>query len=249
MDTALTVSQISCLMFSKMGELPSIACVIQARMASTRLPGKVLMDLAGAPLLQRLFERVSCSRLINRIVVATSDRPENDAIEALCVKMGCSVWRGSETNVLARMIDAAGDAEIMVRLTADNPFVDGLLVDFVVESFLKCWPAIRYAENIEKSGFPYGLFVEVADMEALNLAAGSADDMDREHVTWYLRRKPLEFPSVTVNAPIAFPTQSLTIDTIEDYQRLKPFYEDLFRWKPNFGFADIANNTSAKGTI
>ena len=209
-------------------------------MGSVRLPGKVLLDLAGAPLLQRLIERVSRSRFLDNIVVATSDYPENDAIEALCSEIGCMVWRGSETDVLARMIDAAGEAAILVRLTADNPFVDGLLVDYVVEAFLRSWPVTRYAANIEASGFPYGLFVEVVDMEALLSAAMSKDQMDREHVTWYVRQRPQQFPSVTVKAPIAMSNQSLTIDTQDDYQRLKPLFENLFSQNPDFTYTDIA---------
>jgi spore coat polysaccharide biosynthesis protein SpsF (cytidylyltransferase family) len=198
------------------------------------------MDLAGAPLLQRLYERISSSRLSDRIVVATSNCSENDAVEALCLKIGCAVSRGSETDVLGRMICAAGDAEVMVRLTADNPFVDGFLIDYVLERFLKARPHIRYASNIVGSGFPYGLFVEVTDMAALVVAAESKDLMDREHVTWYIRQRPTDFPALTIKAPLELPQQPLSIDTKQDYLRLKAVFESMYQRKTDFSLADIA---------
>jgi spore coat polysaccharide biosynthesis protein SpsF len=215
-------------------------------MGSKRLPGKILMDLAGAPLLQRLLERVKRSKLIDRIVVATSDRSENAPVETLCRDLGYSCWRGSENDVLVRVIDAAADADIVIRLTADNPFVDGALVDLVLQKFLDAWPGIHYAANVTDSGFPYGLFVEVADMNALKMAADSDDPMDREHVTWHIRQRPSEFKIQTVLSPVKYPDEGLTFDSIDDYKRLKPVFEDMYRKNPNFSFIDIAKYENRK---
>lgn len=223
-----------------MNRKPLVVCVIQARMGSTRLPGKVLMDLAGEPLLQRLLERVSRSRLTDEIVVATSERAENVPIEKLCRDLCYPCWRGSEGDVLARVIEAAGHADIVIRLTGDNPFVDGALIDFVLEKFLDAWPGIHYAANVEASGFPYGLFVEVVDMGALRKAADSDDPMDREHVTWHIRRRPSVFKVQTVLSPLKYLVEGLSIDTMDDYKRLKPLFEDMYLRDPNFSFLDIA---------
>ena len=225
---------------------PFVVCVIQARMGSKRLPGKVLMDLAGAPLLQRLMERVKRSTLIEEVVVATSDRLENAPIEALCRHLGFSCWRGSEEDVLSRVIDAAGGADIVIRLTADNPFVDGALVDFVLQKFLDAWPGIHYAANLTDSGFPYGLFVEVVDMDALKMAADSDDPMDREHVTWHIRQRPSKFKVQTVMSPVKYLDEGLTIDTTDDYKRLKPVFENMYRKNPNFSFIDVAKHENRR---
>lgn len=224
-----------------MPDRPRVVAVVQARMGSTRLPGKILLDMAGAPLLERLVERVRWAGLVDRVIVATGDGVDNDPIEALCDRIGCEVFRGSEDDVLARVMAAAGDADAVVRLTADNPFVDGALIDFVLTRFLAAWPDIAYASNTERSGFPYGLFVEVAAMWALRRAAQSEDPMDREHVTWYIRQRPDQFATLAITAPVPFANDSLTIDTPQDYQRLKPVFEDYHRRKPDFTFSDIAD--------
>lgn len=220
---------------------PRVVGVIQARMGSTRLPGKVLMPLAGAPLLQRLIERVRGARRLAHLVVATSEQPENDAIAELCARIGCPCHRGSESDVLRRMLDACGaDADIMVRLTADNPFVDGELVDMVVAALLAEWPRAAYAANVDDCGFPYGLFVEAAATAPLRRALASSDPMDHEHVTWHVRQRPETYPRVNVRAPLPFGCSSLTIDTPEDYQRLRPFFERLHAGAPSFTYRDIA---------
>lgn len=220
---------------------PVIVGVIQARMGSTRLPGKILKPLAGAPLLQRLIERVRSSRRLARLVVATSDLPENDPVEDLCARLGCPCHRGSETDVLQRMLDACGPgADIMVRLTADNPFVDGELVDMVVDALLARWPGAVYAANVDDCGFPYGLFVEAVATAPLRQAVGSDDPMDHEHVTWHIRQRPQIYPRVNVQAPVTFGCTSLTIDTAGDYQRLRPFFEQLHAGAPGFTYRDIA---------
>jgi len=141
-------------------------------MGSRRLPGKVLMDLAGAPLLQRLIERVRGAHFIDRLVLAIPGGAENDIIEVLCNRWKCEVYRGSESNVLHRILGAADDAEVIVRLTADNPFVDRNLVDYVLGAYLSAAPPVCYASNIEDSGFPYGLYVEVVAESALRIAGG-----------------------------------------------------------------------------
>src|SRR5262249_28102692 len=155
-------------------------------MGSSRLPGKVLADLAGAPLLARMLERVRACRTLAGVVVATTDQPADDAIVALCASLGVDTFRGSETDVLARYADAAErfDADPVVRLTSDCPLIDPALVDDCVETFL----GTPGAHHVSLGGsFPDGLDVEVIDARALRRADADAKlASEREHVTPYI---------------------------------------------------------------
>lgn len=225
--------------------------VIQVRMASKRLPGKALLPLAGAPLLQRLIERIERSQLIDRLIVATTDDPSDDPIADLCQSLTIDCHRGSHLDVLQRVTDAArrAGADVVVRLTGDNPFVSGDLIDMVVERFLTNSPPYVYAHNHGSSGFPFGLFVEVVTLEALENAAISLAADDREHVTLFLRRHPERFPSLTVRASDPFTLDSVTVDTFEQYQKVRTLFERLYRANPCFGFdalMDVGCNISNK---
>ena len=215
-----------------------VVAVIQARMGSSRLPGKVLAPLAGEPLLKRLIARVRPARRLDGLIVATSQAPADDAVAAVCAATGTACFRGSETDVLGRFIAAADslDADIAVRLTGDNPAVDASLVDYVLDRALPHMPPAVYVHNVDDSGFPRGLYVEAATMAALRTAAGDADDTDREHVTWHLRRRPEAFPAVVVKAPGRFAEVSLTVDTHEDLRRLNDIFRSLYRSAPDFDF-------------
>lgn len=212
--------------------------LVQARMGSSRLPGKVMLPLAGAPLIQRLIERLRRSRRLDDLVIATSDQAENTPLAALCDSLACRVYRGSEEDVLGRMVAAAGEADIVVRLTGDNPFVDGLLVDDLLD-FFDAGDRLDYVANIEDSGFPYGLYAEVVRMDALRFAMQSDDPMDREHVTWFLRRQPERFRRATMKAGADLSAAALTIDTEDDYRRLAPVFADHFARNQAFTYRDV----------
>ncbi len=211
-------------------------------MTSTRLPGKVLLPLAGAPLLQRLLERVRRSRRLDTLAVSTTRGPADDAVAALCHDLGIACFRGSETDVLDRMLKATEwlSGDVMVRLTGDNPMVGGDLVDHLIEAFLAVDPRPIYAHTLEGTGFPLGLCAEAISTEALRLAATSDDPMDREHVTYYVRRRPEKYRILPVSSPIACSGASLTIDTEEDYHRVRSVFEALYARSPAFGFQDVA---------
>ena len=116
----------------------TVVTIIQARMNSSRLPGKVMFDWNGAPMLQRLIERVKSSKKSDKLIVATSDTKADDVIEILCNRVGTECFRGSESHVLQRFVKTAqaSDASVVVRLTGDNPFVHCELVDYAVTEFL-----------------------------------------------------------------------------------------------------------------
>jgi spore coat polysaccharide biosynthesis protein SpsF len=219
-----------------------VGAIIQARMESKRLPGKILLEMAGAPLLERLLTRVRSATMLDEVIVATTTSPSDDPVEALCEALRVKCFRGKMDDVLGRMISAAEkiDADIVVRLTADNPFVGGDLIDLVLHRFFDAYPKYSYAHNVTDSGFPYGLFVEAVIIQALREAATSDLPEDREHVTWYVRQRPEQFESLTVCSPVQFPDISMTVDTAEDYRRASPIFEHLHKIDPNFTIEDLA---------
>ncbi len=168
-----------------------VVALVQARMGSTRLPGKVLRDVAGRPLVERLLARLSRATEVDEIVVATSVAPENDLL-AECVRaLGFACERGSEADVLDRFFNAAAahGADAVVRITGDCPLVDPALVDAFVRDFRA--GGADYVSNTDPPTYPDGLDIEVFSFAALARAAREASArFDREHVTPYLRREP-----------------------------------------------------------
>jgi spore coat polysaccharide biosynthesis protein SpsF (cytidylyltransferase family) len=222
-----------------------ITTVIQARMGSHRLPGKVLLDLAGAPMLQRLIERASRSKLSDMLVVATSVEPSNDKVEELCADLNISIVRGDEEDVQSRFLVAAErtDADILVRLTGDNPFVDGALIDFLIDKFLLSDPLVDYASNIEGTAFPYGLYAEVFSVASLRASAVNATSEEREHVTRRLRNGT-DFNRLIVEAPGAFGYDRLTVDTEEEYKYVSKLFKRYFDYDPRFEYSVLMDEHS-----
>jgi len=168
---------------------PRVIAVIQARMGSSRLPGKSMIDLAGTPLLHRLVAQLEGTSSLDEVVIATSIDPADDVIEQYAIKYGIRVVRGSQQDVLSRYILAADatDAEVIVRLTGDCPLHSPDTIDEVVGAFLKAH--VDYACNTNPYTRPDGQDVEVFTREILNRASASAEnDPDREHVTPWMRR-------------------------------------------------------------
>jgi spore coat polysaccharide biosynthesis protein SpsF len=173
-----------------------IAAIIQARMGSTRLQGKVLMCVNGVPLLGIMLRRVALSRRIDRIVVATSENELDDPIVQFCHDRNVEVYRGSESDVLSRYYECATSiqADTIVRLTADCPFIDPTIIDSVIMMFEE--RDLDYAANTvppETSTFPSGSDVEVFKYECLQRAHTEVtDQLYREHVTFYFWRDPVD---------------------------------------------------------
>ena len=208
----------------------NIVAVIQARMTSTRLPGKVLADLEGAPMIARVVERVRRSRLLSGVVVACTDRADDDPIAAWCAGAGVTVFRGSETDVLARFVGAANrvGADVIVRITADCPLIDAEVLDRVVEELIE-HPGTDYASNVVERSYPRGLDVEaftreaLARMDRLGYSAAS-----REHVTIPVRlERPGEFAVRHVRHPVDDSDLRWTVDTAEDLEWVRAVYRAL----------------------
>jgi len=167
--------------------------LIQARMGSNRLPGKVLRQIAGRPMIDWVLTRASRARSLDRVVLATSDHPRDDMLADHVRKLGYEVTRGSESDVLDRFARAAEvtGADILVRITADCPLIDPDLIEAVVA--LRAREGVDYASNTDPASFPDGLDVEVFTASALvRAASGASLPQDREHVTPYLRRDPFQ---------------------------------------------------------
>jgi spore coat polysaccharide biosynthesis protein SpsF len=190
--------------------------IVQARMSSTRLPGKVLADVEGEPLLALQLRRLERASRIGRIVVATSDDRSDDAVAELARAVGVGVHRGPLDDVLTRFVGAArGHRGPIVRLTGDCPLTDPELVDAVLEQ-LAATPGALYASNVEPRTFPDGLDVEALSPDALALADRLATRAsDREHVTTILRGRR-DVPSVSLTCADALGHLRWTVDDAQD---------------------------------
>jgi spore coat polysaccharide biosynthesis protein SpsF len=213
-----------------------IVAIIQARMGSSRLPGKVLMDLAGETVLGRVVRRSRRSRLTHATVVATTELGADDAIVHECQRLGVSCFRGMGENVLDRYYHAAREhsARLIVRLTADNPLVDPDLIDETVMTILKS--DADYANNRSPRIYPTGLDVEVCTFDALDRAWMQAKrPYELEHVTPYLYEHPEIFQCVGVKRSFDFSHHRWTLDTPADLEVIREIYarlgnRDDFSW-------------------
>ncbi len=187
---------------AKSNERTTIVAVVQARMSSTRLPGKVLADVAGHPMLWQVVRRLRRARLVDRVVVATSETPTDDAIVQFCKQEGIDYFRGNETDVLDRYYQAARafSADTVVRITSDCPLIDPSVVDKVVGRFLE--GGHDYVSNVLRYTYPDGLDTEVFSFAALERAWREArKDSEREHVTPYLRGNKFRVVNVDNDEP------------------------------------------------
>lgn len=195
--------------------------IVQARMGSTRLPGKVLRTLVDRPMLAWVCERLMRARLLDSIVVASSTLPADDPIEGLCHERGWSIFRGSESDVLGRYVGAvaAVRAESVVRVTSDCPLIDPHVVDLVIASYQASSPPCDYASNTLERSYPRGLDVEVFSRVALERAdAEDSNPGSREHVTPWIYRHPESFRLRNVENAVDLSRHRWTVDTVEDFE-------------------------------
>lgn len=197
-----------------------VAAVVQARMSSARLPGKVLRPLAGRPALEYLLERLARARTIERVIVATSTDPSDDPIAAFCAERGVPCVRGPHDDVAARFAEVA-EAEgldAFVRVTGDSPLLDQRLVDHAVEEFAS--GSFDLVTNVFPRTFPHGQSVEVVSVAAFATALEAIRSDEREHVTLVFYRQPERFRIHNFRATAAANGVTLALDTEEDAARL-----------------------------
>jgi spore coat polysaccharide biosynthesis protein SpsF len=219
-----------------------ILAVLQARMSSTRLPGKVMADLEGAPMILRQIERLKRARRLDSIAVATSTDPSDDGLAAMLALHDVPVRRGPLDDVLARYaaaLEAFGPAEVLVRLTADCPLADPEVIDATVQLLVE--RGLDYAANTPAHRtYPKGLDVEVMKAEALLRAAREAKDpYEREHVTPYLYRRPEMFAQDFISQAADEGEVRWTVDRPDDLEFVRAVYGALYPKKPAFTSDDV----------
>lgn len=219
-----------------------VLAIIQARMSSTRLPGKVLLPIVdGKGALELMLERVCRAKTLHKIVVATTTSSCDDRIADLCEHLGYEYFRGSEEDVLDRYYQTAlafGPGRIIVRLTGDCPLHDPQVIDKVVESFVNS--DADYASNIEPPTYPDGLDVEIFTFEALRKAWRNAKlSSEREHVTIYIRNHPELFSKKNVSYSKDCSKYRWTLDEESDYRLIKKIFTHFYHRNPCFTMQDI----------
>lgn len=203
-----------------------IVAVIQARMSSTRLPGKVLAEVAGKPMLFYVVERVRQASKVNQVVVATTGTPEDDPIVRFCEKIGVLCFRGSENDVLGRYYKAAvwADADVVVRITGDCPLIDPEVIDSLI-GFFAGDAGYDYAANINPPTYPDGLDAEVFTFAALETMWREAKlDSEREHVTLFIRNRPEKFRIGNLNNKTDYSHLRWTVDRPRDLEFVRAVY-------------------------
>lgn len=212
-----------------------VVAIVQARMGSSRLPGKVLELAAGQPLLGHLLDRLHRVPQFSSIVVATTCDSRDDPIVALCQGREVATFRGSEEDVLARYYGAAveAQADVVVRITSDCPLLDPLVAEQVVLHFLNERSDFDYVSNCLDPSFPRGMNVEVFSFEALERAYREAHrPEEREHVTPYFYRHPELFRLGSFQ-------YRLTVDTPEDLELIRRIFEHLYANSPHFSLPEV----------
>jgi spore coat polysaccharide biosynthesis protein SpsF len=216
-----------------------VVAIVQARMGSTRLAGKVLNDLGGKTMLGRVVERLGRAHLINEVLIATTDTAADDVIVAECRKLSIPVSRGDQNDVLDRYFRAAqlSKAEIVVRITSDCPLIDPEITDKTIGAFLEAAP--DYASNVLQRTYPRGLDTEVVSVAALERAWRQAHNpYEREHVTPYIYEHPGEFKLLSVTGELDHSCHRWTVDTPEDLEFIRAVY-DRFAPDADFSWGDV----------
>jgi len=218
-----------------------VVAIVQARMRAARLPGKVLADIAGRPMLWYVVKRVRMARFVDQVVVATSTESADDAIAEFCAQHNFECFRGSETDVLDRFYQAAKrfDTDVVVRVTADCPLLDSQVIDRVIASYLG--NGYDYVTNTLRYTYPDGLDVEVFSLEALEAAWREASlPAEREHVTPYLRASG-RFRVHNVEHDVDLSARKLrwTVDEPPDLEFVRAVYTRIGPQGQNFGLADV----------
>lgn len=233
--------------------MKKIVTVVQARTGSTRLPGKVLLDILGQPLLLRMLERVQAASLAGTVVVATTSEASDDPIEALCSKHHLNYYRGSVHDLLDRHYQAGllFGADAVVKIPSDCPLIDPVVIDRVLGFFLE--NNYDYAGNLHPATYPDGNDVEIMSMTALEKAWTEATrPLEREHTTPYFWENPHLFSigNIAWETGLDYSmSHRWTIDYPEDFAFIRTVYEHLYPKNPRFCLQDILSLTDAHPEI
>ena len=222
--------------------MPRTVATIEARMTSTRLPGKVLKEAVGKPMLELMIERLKRAPSLDGIVVATTVNATDDPVVALAERLGVGAWRGSEEDVLTRVLDAAvhHKIDVIVETTGDCPLIDPAAVEECIQVYRAA--RVDFVANVLERTYPIGMDTRIFSTAVLADVARRTDDpVDHEHVSLYIYRHPEIYTLRNVPAPPALtrPELALTLDTPEDYNLIKAIFEGLYPKNPAFTLAEV----------
>jgi spore coat polysaccharide biosynthesis protein SpsF len=230
-----------------------VAGIVQARIGSTRLPGKSMMLLAGKPLVQRVLERIKNANRIDELILAIPNTPENEDLEKLGRELDVTVYKGSEQDLVDRYFQAAliSECDYIVRIPADNPVPQGSEIDRIISHHINLGRK-GFSSNLAEiydSRYPDGIGAEIFDTDLLDhVHRTEIDPNKREHVHLnffdYSTQKPVNnewCPVSTINCPSEFarPDLILDVNTIDQYQYMAKMYNDLYPVNPNFSIKEI----------
>lgn len=229
------------------------AIVIQARVGSTRLPGKVLLPLAGKPLLERMIERVRAISSQCGLVVATTTGNEDERIRSLCRQIGVQCYSGNPTDLLDRHVRAALElrAGVVVKIPSDCPLIDPAVIDRVIKYYHDSGEELDYVSNLHPATYPDGNDVEVMSFHVLLEAWREATrSMEREHTTPFIWERPERYRvgNVAWEEGLDYSmSHRWTIDCPEDYQFIKAVYDELWTERcPVFSLYNILGLLEAR---
>ena len=211
-------------------------------MTSTRLPGKVILPIMARPTLDLLIERLRRSKCLDGVVVATTTNATDDVLESLAERMGVECFRGSEEDVLGRVLGAAHatGTELIVEITGDCPLVDPAIIDELVGIFRA--GRYHYVSNTLRRTYPRGLDAQVFSTGTLAEVASLTDDpADHEHVSLYIYEHPERFSLFNLDSglPEKYWDTRLTVDTPEDFELVRRIYEALYPENPGFATKEV----------
>jgi len=214
-------------------------------MSSTRLPNKIVMPLADKPLLVRMMERITASKIANDYVVATTDTEEDNKVVEICKSENINCFRGHPTDLLDRHYKAGLEfnADVVVKIPSDCPLIDHEIIDKVLYYYIKNKDRLDFTSNLHPATYPDGNDVEVIPMKILETVWREAKlPIEREHTTPFIWENPRRFMIGNVEWETGFDysmTHRFTIDYYEDYEFIKSVYENLYEKDPSFGLNDI----------
>lgn len=221
-----------------------VACIIQARMGSSRLPGKVLKNLCGKPMIEHIYLRAKNAEMIDEVVIATTSSKEDDILCDFLEQKNIKYYRGSEEDVLGRYVAVAKriKADVIVRITGDCPLIDNNLINNIVKMFLEL--DYDYMSPKSEYGLIRGLDTEIFTMDALEKANALAKDKNsREHVTLYMYRNPDKFKIGLFPIPEHLKSFEirLCVDEEQDFNFIAEIYKDLYKRNDVINIRDVLN--------
>ena len=219
-----------------------IVATVEARMTSSRLPGKVLMRADGKPMLEHLLTRLKLVESLDEIVLATTTNESDNVLSELAEDLMVKCFRGSESNVMLRVLNAAREvnADVIVEVTGDCPILDPDIIEQAIGIFLhnEC----DYASNVNVPSYPIGMDAQVFKTETLDRSyAMTSDPLDHEHVTRHIRQHPEIFKHINIIAPpeLHWPELGLALDEQADYELIKTIIEHFSKEEQQFRCRDV----------